>query len=71
MIDMKKNSKTHSKNNHSDFKFNNGHVIIIRDLLIRDLLNLPLHSKIGIHPEDIIIITLYLMQQVQHIQTLK
>lgn len=66
MIDMKKGAKTPSKNDRSDSKYNNGHVIIVRDLL-----NLLLHPDTGIRGQDIVIITPYLAQRVRHIRALK
>jgi hypothetical protein len=66
MIDMKIGAKTFSKNDKNDSKFNNGHVIVIRDLL-----NLILRPETGIRPEDVVIITPYLAQRVRFIRTLK
>ena len=66
MIDMKKTVKTNYKNNHSGSKFNNGHVLVVRDLL-----NLLLRPETGIRAEDVAIITPYLAQRVRHIRALK
>ena len=66
MIDMKKGAKTPSKNDCSDSKYNNGHIIIVRNLL-----NLLLHPDTGIRGQDIVIIIPYLAQRVQHIRALK
>jgi superfamily I DNA and/or RNA helicase len=66
MINMKEGARTSSKNDNKNSKFNNGHVLIVRDLL-----NLLLQENTSIRPQDIVVITPYLAQRVRHIRTLK
>ena len=66
MIDMKQDVRTSFKTDNKNSKFNNGYVLIVRDLL-----NLLLQQNTGIQPQDIVIITPYLAQRVRHIRTLK
>jgi superfamily I DNA and/or RNA helicase len=66
MIDMKEGARTSSKNDNKNSKFNNGHVLIVCDLL-----NLLLQENTGIRSQDIVVITPYLAQHVRHIRTLK
>jgi hypothetical protein len=66
MIDMPEGTRTMSKHDINRSKFNNGHVLIVRDLL-----NLLLHPQTGIQAKDVVVITPYLAQCMRHIRTLK
>ena len=62
IIDMKEGTRTSSKKDRKESKFNNGHVIVVRDLV-----NLLLRPGTGNSGRDVVIITPYLAQRVRHI----